>query len=151
MVRFAPSPTRDMYISDLRLAILNYIFAKQRDEKFLVRIEDTQKDKNIESMDSEIMLILEKFGIVHDFVYHQSQHRNIHQNLALKLLEEDKAFRDINSLTLKVKPQDDIYIKDLLKGKLKYPLEILNPFGILGKRSLPKQNIFGLLACGGLS
>ncbi len=64
MVRFAPSPTRDMYISDLRLAILNYIFAKQRDEKLLVRIEDTQKDKNIEGMDSEIMLILEKFGIV---------------------------------------------------------------------------------------
>ena len=48
MLRFAPSPTGDMHISDLRVAIFNYITSKQRDEDLIVRIEDTDKEKNIE-------------------------------------------------------------------------------------------------------
>ena len=89
MLRFAPSPTKEFSIEDLKIALLNYIVAKVRDEKFLVRIEDLEKSRNIEGKDTEIMLILEKFGIVHDFVYHQSQHLNIYQKLAKKLLEKD--------------------------------------------------------------
>jgi glutamyl-tRNA synthetase len=92
MLRFAPSPTGDMHIGDLRVAIFNYIVAKQRDEKFLVRIEDRDKLESIEGKDTEIMMILEKFAIKHDLVYHQSEHLNIHQNLALKLLKDKKAF-----------------------------------------------------------
>ncbi|HHH51980.1 MAG TPA: glutamate--tRNA ligase [Campylobacterales bacterium] len=91
MLRFAPSPTSDMDISNLRVAILNYIVAKQKNEKFLVRIADTDKIKNIEGKDTEIMMILEKFAIGHDLVYHQSQHLNIHQQLALRLLKEKKS------------------------------------------------------------
>jgi len=48
MLRFAPSPTGDMHIEELRVAIINYMTAKQRDEKFIVRIEDTDKERNIE-------------------------------------------------------------------------------------------------------
>ena len=47
MLRFAPSPTGDMHIGNLRVAIFNYIVAKQRDEKLLVRIEDTDTERNI--------------------------------------------------------------------------------------------------------
>jgi glutamyl-tRNA synthetase len=92
MLRFAPSPTGDMHIGNLRVAIFNYIVAKQRGEGFLVRIEDTDAARNIEGKDTEIMQILEKFALYCDQVYHQSEHRNIHQNLAIKLLEEGKAF-----------------------------------------------------------
>ncbi|MCK4442453.1 MAG: glutamate--tRNA ligase, partial [Sulfurovaceae bacterium] len=92
MLRFAPSPIGDMDISNLRIAILNYIVAKQKNEQFLVRIEDANKTKNIEGKDTEIMMILEKFAIGHDLVYHQSQHLNIHQQLAIRLLKEGKAF-----------------------------------------------------------
>jgi glutamyl-tRNA synthetase len=92
MLRFAPSPTGDMHISDLRVAILNYIVAKQRGEEFLVRIEDSNTQKNIEGKDTEIMMILEKFAIKHDSLYHQSQRLAIHQTLAIRLLQEEKAF-----------------------------------------------------------
>ncbi len=92
MLRFAPSPTGDMHIGNLRVALLNYLVAKQRDEAFLVRIEDTDKARNIEGKDTEIMQILEKFAIHHDQVYHQSEHLHIHQQLAVKLVEEGKAF-----------------------------------------------------------
>ena len=92
MLRFAPSPISDMDICDLRVAILNYVVSQQRQEKFLVRIEDADIEKDIEGKDTEIMMILEKFAIKHDSVYHQSEHLRIHQTLALRLLKEEKAF-----------------------------------------------------------
>jgi len=92
MLRFAPSPTGDMHIGNLRVAIFNYMVAKQRKEPFIVRIEDTDKERNIEGKDTEILQILEKFALSHDSVSHQSEHLNIHQTLAIRLLEEGKAF-----------------------------------------------------------
>ncbi len=92
MLRFAPSPTGDMHIGNLRVALLNYLVAQQRDESFIIRIEDTDKESNIEGKDTEIMQILEKFAIKHESVFHQSEHLHMHQTLAIRLLEEGKAF-----------------------------------------------------------
>jgi len=92
MLRFAPSPTGDMHIGSLRVAILNYLIAQQRDEPFIIRIEDTDKESNIEGKDTEIMQILEKFALRHESVFHQSEHLHMHQTLAIRLLEEEKAF-----------------------------------------------------------
>ncbi|DAB41404.1 MAG TPA: glutamate--tRNA ligase [Sulfurovum sp. UBA12169] len=92
MLRFAPSPTGDMHIGNLRVAILNYLVAQQRHERFIIRIEDTDKARNIEGKDTEIMQILEKFALKHDSVSHQSENLHMHQMFAMKLLEEGKAF-----------------------------------------------------------
>ena len=92
MLRFAPSPTGDMHIGHLRIAILNYLVSQQKDEQFLVRIEDLESQKNIEGKDSDIMMILEKFALKHDSVFHQSEHLNLYQTLSLRLLKEEKAF-----------------------------------------------------------
>ena len=92
MLRFATSPTGDMHIGTLRVAILNYLIAQQRKESFIVRIEDTDKERNIEGKDTEIMQILEKFALKHESVFHQSEHLHMHQTLAIRLLEEGKAF-----------------------------------------------------------
>ncbi len=92
MLRFAPSPTGDMHIGNLRVAIFNYIVARQRGEKLLIRIEDTDKERNIEGKDKEILEILDIFGIKYDNVVYQSSNFHIHQEMAKKLLEEKKAF-----------------------------------------------------------
>ena len=90
MLRFAPSPKGDMDIEDLRVAIFNYIVASQKNDKFIIRIEDTKQD--IEGKDTEIMQILEKFALTHNGVSHQSERLGIHQTLAMKLLEDNKAY-----------------------------------------------------------
>jgi glutamyl-tRNA synthetase len=92
MLRFAPSPTGDMHIDILRVAIFNYLIAQQQNEQLLVRIEDGNKEQNITGKDTEIMMILEKFALKHDAVFHQSEHLNLHQTLALRLLQDEKAF-----------------------------------------------------------
>jgi len=92
MLRFAPSPTGDMHIGNLRVAIFNYIVAKQRNEKLLIRIEDTDKERNIEGKDREILEILNLFNIKYDEVVYQSSNFHIHQKMAKKLLDSKKAF-----------------------------------------------------------
>ncbi len=92
MYRFAPSPTGDMHIGNLRVALFNYICARQAKEPYLVRIEDTDKERNIEGKDQEILDILSSFGIVWDQLAYQSENLKFHRQLATKLLMEKKAF-----------------------------------------------------------
>ena len=92
MLRFASSPTEDMDVDTLRIAILNYLVAQQRNEGFIIRIDDLDKVNTIEGKDTEIMQILEKFALKHDSVFHQSEHLHMYQTLAIRLLEEGKAF-----------------------------------------------------------
>ena len=92
MLRFASSPTENMDINSLRIAIVNYLIAHQRNKKFSVRIDDMNKTNYIEGKDTEIMQILEKFALGHDSVFHQSEHLHMHQTFAIRLLEEGNAF-----------------------------------------------------------
>jgi len=92
MLRFAPSPTGDMHVGNLRVAIFNYIVSRQRGEKLLIRIEDTDKERNIEGKDREILEILNLFGIKYDDVVYQSSNFHIHQQLAKQLLDKNEAF-----------------------------------------------------------
>ncbi len=92
MLRFAPSPTGDMHIGNLRVAIFNYILCKQRHEKFLLRIEDTDTARNIEGKDKDIMFLLTLFGIQWDSLVYQSDNFPRHRQLADYLIAQDKAF-----------------------------------------------------------
>jgi len=92
MLRFAPSPTGDMHIGNLRVALFNHIMSKKRNEPLLVRIEDTDKERNIEGKENEILDILALFGI--EYQEHQLQSNNLkfHRAMALQLLHDKKAF-----------------------------------------------------------
>lgn len=92
MLRFAPSPTSDMHIGDLRVALLNYIVSQQKKEDFIVRIEDIDQEKTIEGKDQEILDLLDLFGIQYSQVIYQSKNFRFHSAMALQLLHEKKAF-----------------------------------------------------------
>ena len=109
MYRFAPSPTGDMHIGNLRVAIFNYIASLQDKTGFILRIEDTDKERNIEGKDKEIMEILKKFGIKWDTLYYQSQNLKFHQEFGAKLLIDKKAFLCFcDDETLEKKREEDL-------------------------------------------
>jgi glutamyl-tRNA synthetase len=81
-----------MNIENLRVAIFNYIVSKQLNEDLLIRIEDTDKEKNIEGKDKEILEILNLFSIEYKSVVHQSDSLKYHQKIALQFLTQKKAF-----------------------------------------------------------
>lgn len=92
MLRFAASPTGDMHIGDLRVALFNYIVSKQKNEDFIIRIEDTDKENNIEGKDQEIVDLLGLFGIEYSQVIYQSESVRFHSAMALQLVHEKRAF-----------------------------------------------------------
>jgi len=92
MLRFAPSPTGDMHIGNLRVAIFNSLLSKQRNEPLLIRIEDTDKERNIEGKDKEILQILALFGIEYADLIYQSGNLRFHRAMAIQLLQNKKAF-----------------------------------------------------------
>ena len=73
MYRFAPSPTGDMHIGNLRAAIINFVLSLQDKSGFILRIEDTDCERNIDGKDKEILEILTKFGISWQTLYYQSK------------------------------------------------------------------------------
>lgn len=92
MLRFAPSPTGDMHIDNLRVAIFNYIMSKKLNEDLIVRIDDTEKEDIIEGKDKEILELLSLFSIEYKNVVHQSDSLKYHQKIAMQLLTQKKAF-----------------------------------------------------------
>ena len=92
MLRFAPSPTSNMDIESLRVAIFNYIVAKQLNEDLVIRIEDIDQEKNIDGKDKEILEILSLFSIDYLTAAHQSDSLKYHQKMAMQLLTKKKAF-----------------------------------------------------------
>ncbi len=92
MLRFAISPTGDMHIGNLRVAIFNYLISKQNNEALIVRIQESDKEQNIEGKDQEILDILGLFGIEYQEVIYQSNNLRHHRAMALQLLHEKEAF-----------------------------------------------------------
>ncbi|MDU7693611.1 MAG: glutamate--tRNA ligase [Helicobacter sp.] len=93
MFRFAPSPTGDMHIGNLRAALFNFIMAKKLGQKFFIRIEDTDLARNIKGKDKQILELLNLFGITYDFLNYQSSNKARHHEVANALLANDLAFK----------------------------------------------------------
>ncbi len=94
-VRFAPSPTGYLHIGSARTALFNYLFAKHTGGKFLLRIEDTDVQRSTEESTRSILDGLKWLELEHDEeIVYQSDNAPRHREIALKLLDEGKAYRD---------------------------------------------------------
>ena len=168
MFRFAPSPTEDLDLGSLRIALFNYISAKQSGEMFILRIEDTDKEKNIKGKDQEILDILAIFGITYDSLYYQSENFKYHLQFASSLMDKKKAFACFctedelksdrysgkclnisedellnNNLpfTIRIKkPDNDIKIIDTIQGNLSFSPDEVDSFIIMDKNKYPTYN-----------
>jgi glutamyl-tRNA synthetase len=94
-VRFAPSPTGYLHIGSARTALFNYLYARNTNGKFLLRIEDTDLQRSTEESTRSIIEGLAWLGLETDEeIVFQSNNALQHREIALKLLDEGKAYRD---------------------------------------------------------
>lgn len=73
-VRFAPSPTGLLHVGNVRIAILNYLFVKNQGGKFVLRIDDTDKERSTIESENLILEDLKWLGFKWDEFYKQSNH-----------------------------------------------------------------------------
>src|SRR3989339_1833333 len=106
--RFSPSPTGFLHIGSLRTALYNYLFAKKHGGTFLVRVEDTDRERLVEGAVESLIRTLETVGITYDEgpilvdgrlsekgpngPYTQSQRLPIYKEHAQKLVEQGSAY-----------------------------------------------------------
>lgn len=93
ITRFAPSPTGYLHIGSARTALFNYLFAKANKGKFLLRIEDTDKERSTLEAKEAILRSLAWLNLHHDGeVVYQSSRAARHQEVALDLVAKGRAY-----------------------------------------------------------
>jgi len=94
VVRFAPSPTGKLHIGGVRTALFNYLFAKRHNGKFLVRIEDTDKERSKAEYTAQILESLKWLGLDYDEEpIAQSSRGKRYDEVIESLLKSGKAYR----------------------------------------------------------
>jgi glutamyl-tRNA synthetase len=101
-VRFAPSPTGPLHIGGLRTALFNYLFAKKNKGVFLVRIEDTDKKREVAGAEEYIFKSLEWCGMevderTSDNSHRQSSRKELYQSKAKELIKKGLAYYAFDS------------------------------------------------------
>jgi len=93
IVRFAPSPTGYLHIGGARTALFNWLFAKHTGGRFLLRIEDTDRERSSQEAVNAIFSSLKWLGLEtdHDVVF-QSERMSRHSEIAQKLVADGKAY-----------------------------------------------------------
>jgi len=94
VTRIAPSPTGSMHIGTARTALFNYLYAKHRGGRFLLRVEDTDRERSTEAAVQVIFDGLDWLGLPYDgepvFQYARADR---HREVVLSMLEAGKAYR----------------------------------------------------------
>jgi glutamyl-tRNA synthetase len=94
VTRFAPSPTGFLHIGGARTALFNWLFARGRGGKFLLRIEDTDRERSTPEATAAILQCMEWLGLDHDGeLVSQFEGAARHAEVALQLLAEGKAYK----------------------------------------------------------
>ncbi|HXO38765.1 MAG TPA: glutamate--tRNA ligase family protein, partial [Candidatus Acidoferrum sp.] len=100
-VRFAPSPTGQLHIGNVRTALFNWLFARQKGGTFILRIEDTDLERSEARYETQLMEDLKWLGIDWDEgpdvgglypPYRQSDKMDVYRGYAERLIKEQKAY-----------------------------------------------------------
>ena len=93
VTRFAPSPTGTLHIGGVRTALFNYVYAKQNDGLFLIRIEDTDRERSTKEFEKNILDNLSSIGLNPDKEpINQSERNEIYIKAAEKIIESGNAY-----------------------------------------------------------
>ncbi len=93
VTRFAPSPTGTLHIGGVRTALFNYVYAKQNEGLFLVRIEDTDKERSKKEYEKNILDSLASIGLSPDEKpINQSERNDVYVDAAKKIFESGNAY-----------------------------------------------------------
>ena len=93
-VRFAPSPTGHLHIGGARTALFNYLFAKHNQGTFILRVEDTDRERSLEEYTDKILEGMEWLGLSHnEGPFFQSERMDLYKDHIQKLMDEGKAYR----------------------------------------------------------
>ncbi len=139
VVRMAPSPTGNLHIGTARATLFNYLFAKKYGGTFILRSEDTDKERSKKEYEDNIIEGLHWLGLMWDEFYRQSERTAIYVSYVQKMLDNGSAY--VSKEEPKEEGQRDEVIRfrnpnkkvafdDLIRGSVEFDTTELGDFVI---------------------
>ncbi len=150
-VRFAPSPTGQVHIGNIRAAIFNWLYARHVGGKFLLRIEDTDLERSTPEAIRTLLDVMDWLGLNYDEpeVY-QTHNANRHMEAVQKLLDSGRAYKAEKAtkdgktgevVLFRMPKEGVIAYDDLVKGHLEKKAEDTQDFVIVRSDGSPVFHI----------
>ncbi len=141
ITRFAPSPTGYLHIGGVRTALFNYLFTRKNKGTYLLRIDDTDKERSKNEFEQDIIAGFKLLGLNWDNkeIIRESERSSIYKKYLEKLLSEDKAYisketpkepGDREEVIRFRNPNSRVVIDDLIRGKVSVDTTDLGDFVI---------------------
>lgn len=121
ITRIAPSPTGMFHLGTLRTAYMNYLIARASGGRFILRIDDTDVERNRKEYIDVILDTLHWLDLEYDELYYQSERTHHYTSMANWLLEREKAFTAVNGAVI---------LKGFVKAPNSFKDEISGDIGI---------------------
>lgn len=140
VTRFAPSPTGLLHMGNYRTAVFAYLYARKHGGKFILRIEDTDRERSKKEYEDNIIESLEWLGLSYDERYRQSEHVESHTKHLQKLIDDGKAYiskeeaKDgsgvMRELVRFKNTKEVVVFEDAIRGKIETDITDLGDFVI---------------------
>jgi glutamyl-tRNA synthetase len=140
-VRFAPSPTGFLHIGSVHTALFNWLFARHEGGEFLLRIENTDTNREVEAATEQIQESLRWLGLDWDGeVTFQLDQMEQAQGVARQLVADDRAYEDDGAIRFRMPDEGTTAWDDLILGRIEYPNEKLEDVVLVRSDGRPTYN-----------
>ena len=129
-VRFAPSPTGYLHVGGARTALFNWLYARHTGGAFVLRIEDTDRERSTDASIEQIFESLRWLGLDWDEYYRQTDRTGVHLEVAEGLIEKGLAYEHEGAWWFRVPLEGQTVVHDDLLGDVAYPNDQLKDFVI---------------------
>ncbi|MDD8027184.1 MAG: glutamate--tRNA ligase [Acidobacteriota bacterium] len=141
IVRFAPSPTGFLHLGSARTALFNWLAARSRGGRFLLRIEDTDKVRSEERFLDEILEDLRWLGLDWDGEpIRQSARFDLYRAKAEELVARGRAYREGEAVLFRVEPGRTLAYDDLIHGRIAVETENIKDQVLIKSDGSPAYN-----------
>jgi len=129
-VRFAPSPTGFFHVGSARTALFNWLFARHHQGTFVLRIEDTDRERSTEASIAYIYDAMKWLGLDWDELYRQTDRSAEHQRAAESLMERDLAYEHEGAWWFRVPTDGTTVVDDAIQGEVRFENDQFKDFVI---------------------
>ncbi len=150
-VRFAPSPTGVPHLGSLRTALFNFLFAKNQNGEFILRIEDTDQKRLVPGAVEKIKESLELLGLKWDEYYVQSDRLNLYQKYLEELKKKKLVYEDEGAWRFKVEKGPHLEWQDVVHGPVKFSSDVIEDFIIIKSDGFPTYHFASVIDDHGLN
>lgn len=140
-VRFAPSPTGYLHIGSARTALFNWLYARHEKGAFILRIEDTDKERSKPEYLDEILASLKWLFMEWDGeLVFQSHRFDVYKKYAELLVEKGLAYREGPAIIFKVEKSRKVAFEDMIRGRVEFSTDDIKDQVLIKSDGTPTYN-----------